>query len=147
VVILFYPPLFGARPTMNNDRSLIHQQSFRETVSNLSESLQKYCGHGGRHALTPTLHRHTSPTSSQLFIYHHCIYNMLFVVNGNWGRWSRWSSWPTECPGVCGSSFKNRTRKCDSPVPLHGGANCTGPVEEVEACNHSSICDGKWDCP
>ncbi|CAB4006795.1 Hypothetical predicted protein, partial [Paramuricea clavata] len=61
-------------------------------------------------------------------------------VNGNW---SGWSGWPTGCPGVCGSSFNKRTRKCDSPVPLHGGANCTGPVEQVKECNHSSPCDGE----
>ena len=59
-------------------------------------------------------------------------------VNGNWSGWGEWST----CPGFCGSSFVNRTRKCDDPPPEHGGANCTGPAVDVKECNHSQRCTG-----
>ena len=48
-----------------------------------------------------------------------------------WGRWENWS----DCSETCGGGEKNRTRRCDSPVPDHGGKDCVGNSTETIECN------------
>ena len=52
-------------------------------------------------------------------------------VDGSWGSWTDWSS----CSVTCGEGFQRRTRKCDDPRPLNGGAECPGSDKEVQSCN------------
>ena len=53
-------------------------------------------------------------------------------VDGSWGSWTDWSS----CKGrECGRESQSRTRKCDDPRPLNGGAECPGSDEGVQSCN------------
>ncbi|XP_060586807.1 SCO-spondin-like isoform X3 [Ruditapes philippinarum] len=59
------------------------------------------------------------------------------------GKWEAWSNW-TECSYTCGTGKRKRSRDCDGP--FYGGANCTGPWDEIEDCNtHECPVDGKWD--
>ena len=45
------------------------------------------------------------------------------------GGWSSWLSWEP-CSASCGASRRRRIRRCDSPTPRAGGADC--PEEEKE---------------
>ncbi|XP_046559708.1 SCO-spondin-like isoform X17 [Haliotis rubra] len=58
-------------------------------------------------------------------------------VNGNWGTWSQWSV--PSCPATCGPTARRditRSRNCDNPAPIDGGAPCSGQREQSqnEAC-------------
>ncbi|XP_071810115.1 properdin-like [Asterias amurensis] len=70
-----------------------------------------------------------------------CNTNVLCPVNGQWGEWSQWS----ECSATCGEAM-SRSRECDSPLPQHGGDNCTGDYMDVAWCNNKRKCpiDGGW---
>eukprot|EP00794_Sanderia_malayensis_P009954 gene9954-10974_t len=66
------------------------------------------------------------------------------------GEYSEWTSW-TSCPNQCSTSGGvkiTRTRVCNSPPPMNGGAACKGPsTETVSSCFH--ICPinggfGQW---
>lgn len=48
-------------------------------------------------------------------------------VNGGWSAWGPWSI----CNGV---ADRTRSRSCTNPSPENGGANCSGPATETEAC-------------
>jgi len=52
-------------------------------------------------------------------------------VNGGWSAWSSWSA----CSVPCGGGSQTRTKTCDNPAPSCGGADCSGPSEETQACN------------
>ena len=52
-------------------------------------------------------------------------------VDGSWGSWTDWSS----CSVTCGGGYQFRTRRCDDPPPLNGGAECPGSDEEIQSCN------------
>ncbi|XP_070552180.1 cell surface hyaluronidase-like isoform X2 [Ptychodera flava] len=52
-------------------------------------------------------------------------------VDGNWGEWLPWS----DCSAECGGGVRNRTRLCDNPPAVYGGAPCEGAGEEIEPCN------------
>ncbi|XP_078615573.1 uncharacterized protein LOC144884242 [Branchiostoma floridae x Branchiostoma japonicum] len=64
------------------------------------------------------------------------------AVNGNWSQWTSWSS----CDVTCEFGNQSRNRSCDNPPPQHGGANCTGIVEQLRTCDSGQPCavDGKW---
>ena len=62
-------------------------------------------------------------------------------MNGGWGRWSAYGS----CSKTCGGGVKERTRKCTSPSPKHGGRKCQGKDRELGSCATNS-CPGMWDC-
>ncbi|XP_075993065.1 complement component C6 [Genypterus blacodes] len=53
------------------------------------------------------------------------------AVDGYWSCWGPWSH--------CSASMKrHRTRRCNNPTPLRGGAACTRPARQEEPC-HISI--------
>ncbi|XP_066274928.1 uncharacterized protein [Branchiostoma lanceolatum] len=62
------------------------------------------------------------------------------AVNGNWSEWSPWSP----CDRSCGVGSKTRSRSCDNPEPLYGGANCSGTSEDVQTCDSLPQFDGGW---
>ncbi|KAK6177213.1 hypothetical protein SNE40_015357 [Patella caerulea] len=62
--------------------------------------------------------------------------------NGGWSLWSTWGP----CKVTCGSGYRTRTRTCDSPPALYGGAECEGEAEELKECRVERACpvDGEW---
>ena len=57
-------------------------------------------------------------------------------VEGSWGSWTDWSS----CSGSCTEGTQKRTRQCDDPRPLYGGAECPNSpegAEEEQSCTDS----------
>ncbi|KAH9495836.1 hypothetical protein Btru_013440 [Bulinus truncatus] len=53
-------------------------------------------------------------------------------VDGQFGQWSQWS----QCSETCGGGKMSRERKCDSPVPSHGGLECNmTEALEIMSCN------------
>ncbi|CAC5422953.1 Neurotrypsin,Scavenger receptor cysteine-rich type 1 protein M130,Deleted in malignant brain tumors 1 protein,Thrombospondin-1,Mucin-like protein,Adhesion G protein-coupled receptor B1,Scavenger receptor cysteine-rich type 1 protein M160,Hemicentin-1,Thrombospondin-2 [Mytilus coruscus] len=62
-------------------------------------------------------------------------------VNARWGSWSFWTS----CSSICGSGTRNRTRKCDNPLPTIVGSSCIGNSNQSRTCIGSSCpVDGEW---
>ena len=62
-------------------------------------------------------------------------------VDGGWGSWSPYS----KCSETCGGGNKERTRQCNNPTPLHGGAVCSGESNQIESCNPQACpVDGGW---
>eukprot|EP00058_Branchiostoma_floridae_P018788 XP_002604277.1 hypothetical protein BRAFLDRAFT_88566 [Branchiostoma floridae] len=57
-------------------------------------------------------------------------------VDGEWSDWSPWSG----CSVTCGSGTETRDRSCTNPAPAHGGTDCVGPDEEVQACDAGVPC-------
>lgn len=57
-------------------------------------------------------------------------------VNGKWSAWSSYSS----CSKTCDGGRKTRTRKCDSPAPLHNGQQCPGQASQTVECNKGVRC-------
>ena len=58
------------------------------------------------------------------------------TVNGGWGDFGAWD----DCPVSCGGAEHSRYRVCDSPLPEHGGDDCTvdGSTDiETEKCNEN----------
>uniref|UniRef100_A0A158P8R8 Netrin receptor UNC5 n=1 Tax=Angiostrongylus cantonensis TaxID=6313 RepID=A0A158P8R8_ANGCA len=74
------------------------------------------------------------------------------------GGWSSWSPWTGACAADCvalrraldsdvGSEViprLRRTRTCNNPAPLNGGAYCSGDEEEFRSCNLTCRLDGRW---
>ena len=56
------------------------------------------------------------------------------------GQWSAWYEWGM-CSAKCGKGTYSRIRKCDSPAPQYGGADCVGPSFE------EGVCDTFIPCP
>ena len=59
-------------------------------------------------------------------------------VDGSWTEWSSWSSCLSDCR-------KNRTRECNYPSPMFGGADCIGNTTEKSTflCYGGDCCPGK----
>lgn len=54
-----------------------------------------------------------------------------YAIAGNWSAWSGWSA----CSPACGTGRKKeRKRKCNNPIPLNNGLDCTGQKMEVAKC-------------
>ncbi|XP_076472307.1 uncharacterized protein LOC143301799 [Babylonia areolata] len=65
-------------------------------------------------------------------------------VDGGWGTWQAWSACSVSCMGV---GVQARTRQCDNPAPLHGGAQCSGTPDQTQTCDKRlTLCslDGGW---
>lgn len=52
-------------------------------------------------------------------------------VDGQYGLWTEWS----QCSTTCDQGTRYRTRRCDSPLPANGGAECVGAHLESQTCN------------
>ncbi|XP_034186806.2 A disintegrin and metalloproteinase with thrombospondin motifs 1 isoform X1 [Osmia lignaria lignaria] len=50
------------------------------------------------------------------------------------GGWSAWSDWG-KCSRTCGIGVQCRTRKCNKPLPIHGGKYCSGPTDDCKLCD------------
>ncbi|XP_052787259.1 angiopoietin-related protein 7-like [Mya arenaria] len=50
-------------------------------------------------------------------------------VDGQWGNWMGWM----KCDTRCKTGQWYRTRECNSPAPLYGGASCSGEEIEIRA--------------
>ncbi|XP_061163025.1 A disintegrin and metalloproteinase with thrombospondin motifs adt-1-like [Saccostrea echinata] len=55
-------------------------------------------------------------------------------VDGGFGNWESWSV----CSSSCGGGTKRRERQCNSPLPSHGGKNCSGNFSQSLQCNEFS---------
>ncbi|CAJ0931334.1 unnamed protein product, partial [Mesorhabditis belari] len=73
------------------------------------------------------------------------------------GQWSDWAQWEGSCQVDCGLlraalgsgedgviPRKRRTRTCNNPAPLNGGAHCFGVDEEYKHCDIPCKIDGRW---
>ena len=59
------------------------------------------------------------------------LYTLRFItVNGAWSDWTDWST----CSQSCDPGTQTRSRTCDSPTPLYGGADCVGATSESQDC-------------
>ena len=56
--------------------------------------------------------------------------------------WSDWTPEWTTCSKDCGGGSQSKTRS-KSVVADHGGQECTGDTEKVQACNTTECDDGK----
>ncbi len=61
-----------------------------------------------------------------------------YSVAGGWSGWQDWGS----CSTTCGPGTRTRTRLCDNPSPIHGGAVCPGDGTETEDCQ-DAMCPGE----
>merc|ERR1712240_39658 len=62
------------------------------------------------------------------------------AVDGGWSQWSNF----TTCTKTCGTGIQYRYRKCNNPIPIHGGAQCVGESYSAQKCNtNPCICDIK----
>ena len=62
-------------------------------------------------------------------------------IPGNWGEWGEWSDCVSAEDPCHGKNM--RTRECNNPAPLHGGAACSGPSSKEKFCD---IVDCPVDC-
>ena len=63
-------------------------------------------------------------------------------LDGGWSSWSPWETCSKTC-GISGGSVLRRSRVCNQPPPMNGGASCPGNDTEVtKAC--FTPCPGKW---
>ena len=74
--------------------------------------------------------------------YYSLLHRSKLVIDGGWAEWSDWSSCQSNCK-------KSRTRKCNNPSPLFGGANCTGDgyAESAGTCYGGDCCPGVGSLP
>lgn len=63
-----------------------------------------------------------------------------FAVNGGWSAWSQWTE--CRCAGRSPPLGQKRTRNCNSPSPLNGGATCNGP--NIQKTSDCLTCPGKF---
>ena len=66
---------------------------------------------------------------------------LISPVNGAWSQWTSYGS----CSLTCGGDGNQvRTRECNNPSPLGGGADCSGKAEESKPC-HVDPCPGNLE--
>ncbi|XP_070183045.1 netrin receptor UNC5C-like isoform X2 [Littorina saxatilis] len=65
--------------------------------------------------------------------------SLLVYRDGGWSAWTDWS----DCSATCGKGKKRRTRACDNPAPLNGGAPCIGESQAFVDC--TSLCPERRD--
>ena len=103
------------------------------TCGNGTKSRQRQCNN-------PTPSNGGRNCTGQNITIRHC-HLVHCPVHGGWSKWANWS----KCSLTCGNGNKSRQRQCNNPVPLHGGANCSGTSIEHLSC-HQEQCpiDGGW---
>ena len=71
-----------------------------------------------------------------------CDSGVLCPINGGFSLWSKWSL----CSAKCGKGVRTRTRLCDSPKSMYGGADCVGEFVQEEMCMADIHCPihGFW---
>ena len=71
-----------------------------------------------------------------------CNTNIPCPVHGGWGRWTDFGV----CSAKCGVGISKRTRVCNNPPPMNGGALCFGFSIHHQPCNTGLSCpvDGYW---
>ncbi|XP_053398910.1 SCO-spondin-like isoform X2 [Mercenaria mercenaria] len=71
-----------------------------------------------------------------------CDTKTMCPIHGGWSKWSK----PLPCPVDCGVGTTKRVRECNSPVPMYGGNDCSGPNTEFIKCDSGLKCPihGKW---
>ena len=65
----------------------------------------------------------------------HTVY---ILVDGHWSSWGSWSG----CSVSCGNGTRTRSHHCVFAKKKPHGKNCTGPVDNTEAC-FDALCPGK----
>ncbi|XP_076447398.1 netrin receptor UNC5C-like isoform X3 [Babylonia areolata] len=66
--------------------------------------------------------------------------SLVVYLDGGWSPWSEWS----DCSASCGKGKKRRTRTCDDPAPINGGAPCSGESQAFVDCTSLCPVDGAW---
>lgn len=61
------------------------------------------------------------------------------TVAGGWGPWGPMNP----CPVTCGLGKIQESRRCDHPVPQHGGPSCSGAATRIHICNMAVPCPGQ----
>ena len=54
-----------------------------------------------------------------------------FIADGNWGSWETWGA----CSKTCGTGSRLRSRHCNDPPAMNGGADCVGDNFEQDYCS------------
>ena len=75
-----------------------------------------------------TMQRHTISQIVQYFVSEFCV--DVCIVDGDWNAWSDWGA----CSVTCEQGIQIRTRVCDYPPPLRGGAVCQGDAQQSKQC-------------
>jgi len=52
-------------------------------------------------------------------------------VNGGISEWSSW----TTCDVTCGGGDQTKSRQCNNPTPVNGGADCVEQTSTMQRCN------------
>ena len=76
----------------------------------------------------------------KLVLVHHALVNIFYnvqnklcvmLVDGGWSEWTGWS----QCTKTCGTGTQQISRKCNDPVPQHGGHDCGADNSQSRDCN------------
>ena len=62
------------------------------------------------------------------------------------GQWSEWKFTPCKLDPQKKIYYRNRTRECSNPEPLHGGKQCS-PDNKTEEFESNKVChaiNGQW---
>ena len=59
------------------------------------------------------------------------------------GSFSHWI-YTHPCSVTCGKGLVTRYRRCDDPIPKHGGADCVGERVETMSCDMGA-CPSEYD--
>merc|ERR1711963_1254070 len=66
------------------------------------------------------------------------------ATDGGLGQRGDWGA----CSVTCGVGTESRQRQCDNPAPENGGADCTGEIEQTQACTKDACATdgglGQW---
>jgi len=81
---------------------------------------------GNNAVFTGITSTHSNHKEDRLYRFHICSKK---PINGNWGGWGAFSACPAR---NCGTM--TRTRACNNPSPLNGGAYCPGSATDTRPC-------------
>lgn len=89
----------------------------------------------------PSSFNHMVQTECKIVFSFNLKYVFCFSVHGGWSDWGDWGL----CSETCGPGIRDRSRKCDSPLPDCGGNHCPGLAVEPGSCN-LRCCPGVYIC-